>query len=325
MRSYNRKGIKAMNEFVDPKNNRFIAERNIAVGRKDFKYFIQNAAADANNYLTCDKMDEIFSDNFEIIIDRVSSGIRKMIAEADIYRRDHVLNDDAQYYLDGAQFDLGSLDLDVRNLCRMLSDRRKREAEHALCEPVAACDVLKEYVQRVNEHMPERNVFDVRFVNNTKKAAYIRIPTREFTLILTNFVVNAMKHSHTADKRIDIILNCINKSDKVAVSVLDYGVGVDLDSVKARLSTNIERFIRNNSISRYSGNGLIVCSKLAQEMNSRILVLNYPGAGAVFTLLFSRIKEYPFSRYISLSDSDSAIKYVDDNLIYTALRAALRD
>ena len=127
------------------------------------------------------------------------------------------------------------------------------------------------------------------------------------TLILINFVHNALKHSRSEDGRIDIAVSRLGKYNRAALSVIDYGIGVDIKKLRGMMERNTVR-AENGSMKlrKYRGCGLIACQRMAEALGGNIMVGNVAGGGAIFTLVMPDPGEIKNRVSVSVSDLSGA-------------------
>lgn len=140
-------------------------------------------------------------------------------------------------------------------------------------------------------------------------------------------------HSHSVNNQVEIILNKISNGDSIALSVVDYGIGVDLRKLNDFMTRKTEELSSGSGMIRtYSGCGLIVCQKLALEIGAKIYVSNFPNGGAVFTLVFDAYDEEKLkiethttiSDYVGLKQC-SILSDEDKRLIYLVFNGGFYD
>lgn len=152
--------------------------------------------------------------------------------------------------------------------------------------PIEVKGLLKDYCEHIGDFVKTYAAGEVVFRNNVRKDAYINANARQFTIVLVNLIVNALKHSHSVSNRVDVILNRICDNQKITVTVLDYGVGIDPPKLKRIISDRVKLLTSGEDYKTSKRIGLIVASQLAEKMNAKLIASNYPGAGAEFTLIF---------------------------------------
>lgn len=204
-----------------------------------------------------------------------------------------------------------------RNLCELMS----RGNNYDSCTAIELSSVLKKYVKYIKEFTSAGASGNVSLRCNVRKGAYVHTHAAKFTVILMNLIINAFKHAHSVSNKVDIVLSRVVK-DKIAVTVLDYGIGVDVNKLNTFMHNRLLRMERGSDFEKpYSGIGLLVCAKLANMMNADIYASNYDGAGAAFTILFDAAYEAADAKNI-LRDADADNEYggEDRKLIYMAMK-----
>lgn len=152
--------------------------------------------------------------------------------------------------------------------------------------PLDVKDLLKRYCEHIGDFVKTYAAGKVVFRNNIRKDAYINVNARQFTIILMNLIVNALIHSHSPSNRVDVILNRICDNQKITVTVLDYGIGIDPPKLKKIISDRVRLLTSGEDYKTSKRIGLIVAAQLAEKMNGELIASNYPGAGAEFTVVF---------------------------------------
>jgi len=106
--------------------------------------------------------------------------------------------------------------------------------------------------------------------------------------VLYNLIDNAIKFSHTNSK---IKVSTEEKSDKVFVSVKDYGIGIPKDSIKKIW----DRFYKTDSSrgkdKKGTGLGLSITKEIIQAHNENINVISTEGVGTEFIFSLKKSAE----------------------------------
>ena len=180
---------------------------------------------------------------------------------------------------------LGTSVLHVRNVSVLNSTEKLDNNEFAY---VDLNSFIKEFCDYLDSVLPVNMFRNIHIVNGTRKELMCAAEPGCLTLILVNLVHNALIHGHSDDRRIDIVLNRIRKSNRVAVSVVDRGVGLDTDKMYRIMENGLVKY--GNGFGRlrsYGGCGLLVSQKMAKMMCGNIMFGNVDGGGASFTVLLN--------------------------------------
>ncbi len=193
-----------------------------------------------------------------------------------------------------------------------------RAGKHFRLVNINISDFMRSFYKSVNSYLPVRNCKNIGYVDTIRKDTFCNINLNLVTHILMNFISNAIKHSKSKDERIDIVLNRLNKGNYAAISVIDYGVGVDLDKIyeAVRLAA---RESSVGSMRKFRGYGLYVCQVLADKLGGSILVTNMKDGGAVFTLILEAKDAPAVNGIINVSDVESVRNKQHEKLIETAM------
>lgn len=268
------------------------------IKKSEFRKFIHNLTKKEKAYLNCPGVNKVFNDKNNIITKVVEDMAYFVVGVVNTIMKENMLANDDMLRLAGINSIVCETAFRVRSISEIF---KPNEAEDIIRIRTDMRRMLKEYIEYVQKIMPQTVSEKIVFKNNVKKNIYARINSTEFLMVLTNLIVNALMHSHSVKKRVEVILNHVD--NKVAVSVLDYGIGVDIKKISAVMNKKITELEKGvNDVQVYKGCGLIVCQKLAENMNGEILVSNYPGAGAVFTVMLDAAEEETDSGIYMLSD-----------------------
>ena len=103
----------------------------------------------------------------------------------------------------------------------------------------------------------------------------------ELTRLFCNLIENAQRHTPSSG---DICLSAARRGDKIAVEVIDNGVGIALE----HLPHLCERFYRVDSArSRPDGGtglGLAICKSIAEAHGGTLAFASAPGKGTTVTV-----------------------------------------
>lgn len=161
----------------------------------------------------------------------------------------------------------------------------ERRGESLNMKPLNMNGFMKSFYGYLGEALP-RSVFDgINFINTTRKDILCVTDRFSVSLILINLIHNALIHSRSTDNRVDIVLGRLNRGRMFAVSVVDYGIGVDVGYLKTCIESGVVRRGANRAgIGENKACGLLTSVKLAEMLGGAIIAGNHDG-GAVFTLL----------------------------------------
>jgi signal transduction histidine kinase len=119
----------------------------------------------------------------------------------------------------------------------------------------------------------------------SSKETYVDADMGKIQQVLYNLIDNAIKFSHSNSK---IKVSTEEKSDKIFVSVKDYGIGIPKDSIKKVW----ERFYKTDTSrgkdKKGTGLGLSITKEIIQAHNENINVISTEGVGTEF--IFSLTK-----------------------------------
>lgn len=163
----------------------------------------------------------------------------------------------------------------MRDLLNMVLDLRKMEVgKNTLKLDVVP---MNEWVQgAVRDIQEEERAAGIEIVADfDDSVGEVEMDTRKCDTILTNILINAVKHSASGDR---ITIRTRLNGDRVRISVSDQGPGLrDIDS--SRMFT---RFYQSNSEQYGSGIGLAYSKILVELHGGSIGAENNPDVGAVF-------------------------------------------
>lgn len=292
----------------------FVSDNSTSGNIKDGKMSVKNLRSlldrNINNndvVLSCESLDLVFNSNIDFIM--------KLIEQHFLF-----VNGLIDYTINNEMFKPESLDslhkvtssqsvtyLRIRNLCIMFESEQKKipiKNNH-----ININEYLGEFESSIHETLPIFMSRNIKVKNYIKKPVYVSAWASEVTHILINLLSNALIHSHNEENKVDVISNNLEKEGYIAISVIDYGVGVDLEKLHMIMNRNVKEYYDNkSSFKKYKGCGLAVCQKLAKNMDGKILVFNSDNCGAVFTLLI-KTKELKIAP--QLSDGKKSCSLID--------------
>lgn len=291
-----------------------------AVVKSEFRKHIQQISALDSSLLNCPNINQVLNESHEYY-ELSSSNMADSVTEmTDTIIADGIINrnlnpQDIVRMLSAIKSAVNSYAFRTRCFGEMIDSGKFPGS--IVRERTDMRDLLDGYISCLNKYIPVEPCYNVTVKNNIKGRIHVRINPTEFIIVLTNLVLNALMHAHSASNRVDIILNRFD--DKAAVSVLDYGRGVDLEKIHYIMKNNVELLANRRFI--HKGCGLIVSQKLAERMNAKIFVSNYPFAGAAFTIVLDEDKT---TNNTYLSDSVSPQIYFDKEIIILACKSLIK-
>lgn len=214
------------------------------------------------------------------------------------------------------------------NLCHLF---KAESLGYNIKTPVELRGMLKDYLKFISKVLPNKNFGTVVFRSNVRKDVYVNAHATELTMILINLITNGLKHGHTDSKRVDVILNRVCNNTKAAITVLDYGTGIDVEKINRMMKDKVDKLLNGDDSERpYKGVGLLACQKLAEKMGAQICMSNHPDAGAVFTILLDTTEDKKVDLTV-LGDAErmesekEKLDLYNKKLIYMALSNMLLD
>lgn len=214
------------------------------------------------------------------------------------------------------------------NLCQLF---KAESLGYKINTSVELRGTLKDYLKFISKVLPNKNFGTVVFRSNVRKDVYVKAHATELTMILINLITNGLKHGHSGSKRVDVILNRVCNNTKAAITVLDYGTGIDIAKVNRMMKEKVDKLLNGDDSERpYKGVGLLVCQKLAEKMGAQICMSNHPDAGAVFTILLDTTEDKKIDLTL-LGDAErresekEKLDLYNKKLIYMALSNMLLD
>ncbi|MFR8403974.1 MAG: sensor histidine kinase [Monoglobus pectinilyticus] len=306
--------------------NELSLSQNGSLSAKDLRLFLLKNFHNKKYILSCDSRKSVFENDIEYIIKLIEDNtymIRDMINSVIKYEE---LKPESLDILHKVNASMGTTYLRLRNLCELLMS--KNEAALYKKTKVSLVKYMNEFINTVHNNLPVTVSKNIHLRNNMRSEVLVSVDITRLTHILVNLLVNSIVHSHSENGRVDIIVNNFSNENTVAVSVEDYGIGVDIEKIKSFLNRdNISIFGKNNGLLRsYKGYGLIVCQKLASSMNGKILVSNIKEGGSVFSLILKTDIGEDKDGVVPLRDVLSYGKdLVDTSLIALSLFGAFKN
>lgn len=202
----------------------------------------------------------------------------------------------------------------TRNLVELEKDRT---ANSLKLNPIDIYVFMQSFYNELNNILPVDLCKNIKLRSGIRKEVYCAVDTTCLTHILANLVLNALIHSHSPDNRIDIVINRLRNCNNTAVSVIDYGIGVDIDNIHNIINHRVNEYSSGSlSFRSYKGFGLLVCQRLADLLGGKIIVSNIEGGGAAFSLMLDEYKSA--DSILALSDFNSDKCKPDMNILSAA-------
>ncbi|HIV85668.1 MAG TPA: ATP-binding protein, partial [Candidatus Monoglobus merdigallinarum] len=204
----------------------------------------------------------------------------------------------------------------MKNLSVLCSaDRLKRTMTY-----ISAAQYAREFFKSVNESLPLEMCRNICLNAALDKEVYCKVNTQYLTQILLNFLINAIIHGHTDNNRVDIAVSRVPNSAYAEISVIDYGVGIDINRLRKIMNRKSSGCNNGNLIlASYRGYGLIVCQILAEALGAKILVSNVERGGAAFILLLKCTDKPDRPGHMRLADPRPALGFREDRMIRLSL------
>ncbi len=189
-------------------------------------------------------------------------------------------------------------------------------------------EFVSKFVKALNTLLPADLCENIRIVNGARNDLICAAEQSSLTLILINFLRNALIHSRTVDNRIDIVVTRQSKNKCAAVSVIDYGTGIDREKMYRAIESGIINYGNGfGGFKNYNGCGLLACQKLAELMGAKILMTNVSGGGAMFTVMLCDPQVVEKYGYNIIRDKASETNSPDINFIkiaFTGIESELK-
>jgi len=169
----------------------------------------------------------------------------------------------------------------IENLLKLTTSREKDEKDDVIeiFDPVP----IIEDVIHMNSHLSKGKT--IEWDISLKKGLLIRGIRFEFSQIVTNLYVNALKY--TSKGKISVILT--EKGNQVEFVVQDTGIGID-PNFKNQI---FDRFFRIPSLDNRkiggTGLGLSIVKSLVDKLNGEIFVESKPGEGSTFKVILPKV------------------------------------
>lgn len=293
---------------------------------KNLRAFLSDNLKNEKLVLYVGAFDSTFENDIDYIVKLIEDNtyyvrnLLKLLVESEDLKPDNI---DIIYK---ASSSMGTTYLRLRNLCELTQGKYGINLKTR--NPVEISAFLNEFIKTVHNCLPVSMCRNITLRNNVRSDLYASINQTGLTHILVNLLVNALVHSHSENRKVDIILNSFQKENAIAISVVDYGIGVDLKKIHAIMERNInDVFDGSKTLLRsYKGYGLLVCQKLAGNMDGKILVSNIKEGGSVFTVVLNltgKEKNGEFLRLRDSSENDDTL--VDVELIALALYQIIKN
>lgn len=143
-------------------------------------------------------------------------------------------------------------------------------------------EMIKHVTKRMRNRLRER---EVRFTppNPPLEVNVDGVMTEQ---MLQNLLDNAAKYS-APGQPIDVTMEVVKK--KLVIRIRDYGKGVP-EAMQKRIFDKYERLQKEDSQVAGTGLGLAISRSIVTQQGGEILVKNHPEGGAVFEVIFPRVK-----------------------------------
>lgn len=169
----------------------------------------------------------------------------------------------------------------IENLLK-LTTSRETENEADVAEIFDPVPVVEDVVH-MNSHLAKGK--PIEWEISLKKGSYMRGIKFEFSQIITNLYVNALKYTPKGK----ISLSVFEEAGKVLIKIQDSGIGID-PKFKNQI---FDRFFRIPSMDNRkiggTGLGLSIVKSLTEKMNGEIFAESELGVGSTFTLKFPKV------------------------------------
>lgn len=293
---------------------------------KNLRAFLSDNLKNEKLVLYVGAFDSTFENDIDYIVKLIEDNtyyvrnLLKLLVESEDLKPDNV---DIIYK---ASSSMGTTYLRLRNLCELTQGKYGINLKTR--NPVEISAFLNEFIKTVHNCLPVSMCRNITLRNNVRSDLYASINQTGLTHILVNLLVNALVHSHSENRKVDIILNSFQKENVITISVVDYGIGVNLKKIRAIMERNVNDVFggSKNLLRSYKGYGLLVCQKLAGNMDGKILVSNIKEGGSVFSLVLNLTGKEKNGEFLRLRDSAGYDeKLVDVELIALALYQIIKN
>lgn len=169
----------------------------------------------------------------------------------------------------------------IENLLKLTTSREK-DKEDEVIEIFDPVPVIEDVIH-MNSHLAKGK--PIEWDLSLKKGFFLRGIKFEFSQIITNLYVNALKY--TSKGKIGISIRETN--GKIEITVEDTGIGID-PNYKNQI---FDRFFRipssDNKKIGGTGLGLSIVKSLVDKMSGEIFVESTMGEGSKFTIYFPKV------------------------------------
>jgi len=120
---------------------------------------------------------------------------------------------------------------------------------------------------------------EINLINEIPDAFYVHADANMIKTVLRNLVTNGIKFSNPGRK---IIMHAERKNQKIKVSVIDEGIGMDEETQKKVMNKEITHTSQGTSGEKGSGVGLDLCIDFVKKNGGEIWVESKLGKGSTF-------------------------------------------
>jgi signal transduction histidine kinase len=170
----------------------------------------------------------------------------------------------------------------IENILKLTTSREK-ENEAEVIEIFDPVPVIEDVIH-MNSHLAKGKTIEWEI--SLKKGLLIRGIKFEFSQIITNLYVNALKYTLKGK----IAVSVFEDQNKIFIKIQDSGIGID-PNYRNQI---FDRFFRIPSMDNKkiggTGLGLSIVKSLTEKMNGEILVESKLGEGSTFTLKFPKVQ-----------------------------------
>ncbi|MDF3820323.1 ATP-binding protein [Leptospira sp. 96542] len=169
----------------------------------------------------------------------------------------------------------------IENLLKLTTSREK-EKEEEVVEIFDPVSVIEDVIH-MNSHLAKGKPLEWEL--SLKKGYFLRGIKFEFSQIITNLYVNALKYTNKG--KVTITVNEV--ANKIQITITDTGIGID-PNYKNQI---FDRFFRIPSTDNRkiggTGLGLSIVKSLVEKMGGEIFVESSLGVGSSFKLSFAKV------------------------------------